>query len=1110
MIANTFIKRPVTAIVISLVLIIAGLICLDNLAVDQYPNISPPSVSVSGSYTGADAQTVEQTVVTPIEEQVNGTPGMEYMQSTSTNSGGMNVRVTFGIGTNVHIAALNVQNRVGIASPELPSVVSKLGVNIRASNPDMLMLVAIYSPKGTHNVTFLDNYTSTYIQDAILRVSGVGDVTARADQFSMRVWLNPDKMAAYSITPADVVAALNSQNQYVAAGSVGSPPQKSSQAFETGILVNGMLSKAGQYQKIIVKTDPTTGHMVYLKDIARVELGKFTFSSNSFIDGHRTSVLQIFQTPGSNALQTADNVYNELKILKRSFPSDIDYAVPFESITIIKVSMQEVLGTLLKALALVAMVVFLFLQNWRSTIIPIVAIPVSIMGTFCFFIPLGFTINTLTMFGFVLAIGIVVDDAIIVVEAVQHYIDEQHMSPKEATYHAMKEISAPVVAIALILASVFVPVGFIPGIVGRLYQQFAITIAISVMISAFVALSLTPALCTLLLRPSHHESHSKGIIGTVSGWADKFFNWFNHLFDWLTIKYANGVKKCIKYYWLVLLVLAGICAGTYVMFIKKPSGFVPSEDGGRLYITYQLPDASSTAQSVAVMQKLMKIISSTPGILHYTASSGFNILNGGATSNSGSMFIMLKPWDERTTPQTSLQGITMAIKKKVARAGIKNATVVVIQPPPIRGIGIAAGFAIQIEQGNSTDDIHAFEKAVHKFVSVAQKNPASSTAFCYFSAHTPSYDLTVDREKCEKLGINISDVFSTMQAYMGSLFVNNFTLYNRTYHVVVQADTSFRTLISNMDKFYVRNSAKQMVPLSTVISYKATIAPPLISHFNIFRSAEVDGAIPEGYSSGQSLNALREAAKTLPRGYTYEFSGLSYEEIKAGSITVYIFMFSIIFVFLFLAALYESWSVPFSVLLAVPISAFGAILALTINIPLTNNVYAQIGLITLIGLSAKNAILIVEFAKIRVDRGEELIESTIEAVRLRLRPIIMTSMAFILGVLPLALATGAGAASRNTIGWTVLGGMIASSTISIFIVPVLFVVFTKFSYGKKQLAWLQENHEMLMEKARQVESANIDPELEYDIAESHAQNKADREAKGHTAPQNPKRGKKKP
>ena len=1087
MIANTFIKRPVTAIVISLVLVIAGLICLDNLAVDQYPDISPPSVSVSASYTGADAETVEQTVATPIEEQVNGTPGMEYMQSSSTNSGGVSVRVTFDVGTNVHIAALNVQNRVGIAGPALPAVVSKLGVNIRASNPDQLLLIALYSPKGTHNITFIDNYTSTYIQDAILRVAGVGDVSARADQFSMRIWMNPDKMASYSLTPADVSAALNAQNVYVAAGSVGSPPQLSSQSFETGILVKGMLSKASDYEKIIVKTNPATGQMVYLKDIARVELGKFTFASNSFVDGHRASLLQVYQSPGANALQTADNIYKELAILKKSFPADIDYTIPYESVTIIKVSMEEVLGTLLKALGLVAVVVFLFLQNWRSTIIPIVAIPVSILGTFIFFIPLGFTINTLTMFGFVLAIGIVVDDAIIVVEAVQHYIDEQHMSPKEATYQAMKEISAPVIAIALILASVFVPVGFIPGIVGRLYQQFAITIAISVIISAFVALSLTPALCTLLLRPSHHEK---------ANWMDKFFNWFNGWFDRVTVKYANGVRHCIKYAKFVVIILLCICVGTYLLFKSKPSGFVPSEDGGRLFVTYQLPDASSTAQSVAVMEKLMKIVGSTDGVLHYAASSGFNILSGGASSNSGSMFLMLKPWDERTTPQTMVPGIMDVMRKKFAKAGIKNASVVVIQPPPIRGIGIAAGFSMQIEQGNSTDDIHAFEKAVHKFVAVAQKIPASSTAFSYFSAHTPSYDLSVDREKCEKLGINISDVFSTMQAYMGSLFVNNFTLYNRTYHVVIQADTAYRAVIANMDKYYVRNQKGQMVPLSTVISYKPTAAAPLITHFNIFRSAEVDGSIPEGYSSGQSIDALKEAAKSLPRGYTYEFSGLSYQELQAGSLTIYIFMFSIVFVFLFLAALYESWSVPFSVMLAVPISAFGAIVALTLNSSLTNNVYAQIGLITLIGLSAKNAILIVEFAKIRVDQGEPLLQSTLEAVRLRLRPIIMTSMAFILGVLPLALATGAGGASRNTIGWTVLGGMIASSTISIFVVPVLFVIFTRVSYGKKQLAWLKAHRDDLLEKARRAEAQNIDPELEYDIAHAHEQNKADRARSG--------------
>lgn len=1089
MIANTFIKRPVTAIAISVVMMIAGAICLFNLAIDQYPNITPPVVSVSGQYTGADAQTVEQTVAIPIEEQVNGTPGMEYMTSTNTNSGNMGISVTFNIGTNVHIAALNVQNRVGIAQPSLPAVVSKLGLTVRARNPSMLMMIAVYAPKGTHNITFLDNYANIFIQDALLRVPGVGDINTRTDPFSMRIWMNPDKMASYGVTTQDVQAALNAQNVQVAAGSAGAPPQLSHQTFELGILVNGQLHKAEEYEKVVVRTNPSTGAMVYLRDIARVELGKFTFSSNSFVDGKRASYIQVYQTPGSNALATADAVYAEMENLKKTFPIDVDYKVPFESITIIKVSMQEVFMTLLQALGLVAVVVFLFLQNWRSTLIPILAIPVSILTTFCFFIPLGFTINTLTMFGFVLAIGIVVDDAIIVVEAVQHFIDKEHMSPKEATYHAMKEISAPVVAIALILASVFVPVGFIPGIVGRLYQQFAITIAISVVLSAFIALSLTPALCTLLLRPSHVDQKSK--------YLNKFFFWFNTKFENITIKYTSGVKRSIIGAKYIVILLLCICVATFFLFKFKPSGFIPVEDDGRLYVTYQLPEASSTFQSVAVMNQLMKIVGSTPGVNHFAALSGLNILNGGTNSNNGTIFVMLKPWDERKTASTRIPGLLNVIKARIAKAGIKNASIVVIPPPPIRGIGQAAGFSMQIEQGNTTDDVHKFEAEVKKFVAAAHKVPAISTAFSYYSAHTPSYNLTVDRQKCQKLGVNISDVFTTMQAFMGSLFVNNFTLYNRTFHVVVQADTTFRAAIGNINKYYVRNQAGQMLPLGTLISYQPTETAPLIQHFNIFRSAEVDGAIPQGYSSGQAIDALTTLAKkNLPRGYTFEFSGLSYEEIKAGSATIYIFLFSITFVFLFLAALYESWSVPFSVMLAVPISAFGAILTLFLIPTLTNNVYAQIGLITLIGLSAKNAILIVEFAKVRVDRGEALVKSTLEAVSLRLRPIIMTSLAFILGVMPLVLASGAGAVARKTIGFTVLGGMIASSTISIFIVPVLFVLFTRFSYGKKQLAYLQEHHEDLLAKAAKVESQNIDPELEYDIRQAHAENKADRHHAG--------------
>ena len=1103
MIANTFIKRPVTAIVISIVLIISGTICIFNLAVDQYPNISPPSVSISGSYTGADAQTVEQTVAIPIEEQVNGTPGMEYMQSTNTNSGNMNISVTFNIGTNVHISALNVQNRVGIATPLLPAVVSSLGMTVRARNPSQLMMIAIYSPKGSHNITFLDNYTNIFVEDALLRVPGVGDINTRTDQFSMRIWLNPDKMAAYGLMPSDVTAALNAQNVYVAAGSVGGTPQATSQSFELNVLPNGQLQKAEQYEKVVVKTIPDSsgsaasgGRLVYLKDVARVELGKFTFSSNSFVDNKRASYLMVYQAPGSNALETANNVYAELEKLKKFFPSDVDYKVPFESVTIIKVSINEVLGTLLKALGLVALVVLLFLQNLRSTLIPILAIPVSILGTFCAFIPLGFTINTLTMFGFVLAIGIVVDDAIIVVEAVQHYIDEKGMSAKEATYHAMKDISAPVVAIALILAAVFVPVGFIPGIVGRLYQQFAITIAISVVLSAFIALSLTPALCSLLLRPSN--------LSKKSNFVDRFFLAFNNWFGRVTNSYARGVKNCIKWSRYVIIILVCICVGTVILFKNKPSGFIPPEDDGRLYVTYQLPEASSTAASVEVITKLMKIVSETPGVGHFAALSGLNILNSGTNSNNGTIFVMLKPWEQRSVPEEQVPGILNVVKKRIAAAGIKNANVVVIPPPPIRGIGQAAGYSMQIEQGNTSDDIHQFETVVKKFIAACKKNPAVATAFSYYSAHTPSYNLTVDRDKCQKLGVSISDVFNTMQAYMGSLFVNNFTLYDRTFHVVIQADTAFRALISNMNKYYVRNSMAQMVPLSTLIKYEPIETAPLITHFNIFRSAEVDGSTPPGYSTGQGIEALKQiAAKVLPQGYTYEFSGLSYEEIRAGTTTVYIFAFSIVFVFLFLAALYESWSVPFSVMLAVPISAFGAILALTLVPKLTNNVYAQIGLITLIGLSAKNAILIVEFAKVRVDRGEPILQSTLEAVKLRLRPIIMTSMAFILGVLPLVLATGAGAVARNTIGLAVLGGMLASTSLSIFIVPVLFVLFTRLSYGKKQLEWLKAHHDELMEMAAKVEAQNIDPELEYDIAMAHEKDDPAKGGKGGPAKEGP-------
>jgi HAE1 family hydrophobic/amphiphilic exporter-1 len=650
------------------------------------------------------------------------------------------------------------------------------------------------------------------------------------------------------------------------------------------------------------------------------------------------------------------------------------------------------------------------------------------------------------MFGFVLAIGIVVDDAIVVVEAVQHYIDTEGLSAKEATARALADISGPVIAIALILAAVFVPVGFIPGIVGRLYQQFAITIAISVLISAFVALSLTPALCMMLLKPHHIHKDSKGL--------NKFFYKFNEGFRWLNLNYTLGVKGWVRRAPLVLILLACIVAGDIFLFKSKPTGFIPTEDDGRVYVSYEIPEAGSTTRSLTALDSMMHLAQSVPGVLHTAALGGLNILTGGSKSNSGTIFMQLKPWDERKEKSQQLMGVIAELNKRFAT--IKEAKIVVIPPPAIPGLGNAGGFSIQLEQRQSNDDIKTFAGVVNNFVAEANKQPEIAGAFTFFSAHTPGYQVDVDRDKCKKLGLNLADVYNTMQMYMGSTYINQLTIYGRNFYVVAQADTSFRNDISNIGKYYVKNAAGEMIPLSTVVSYKVTESAPLIPHFNIYRSAEVDGNAKQGFSSGQAIQALeRTAAKVLPEGYGYEFSGLSLQEIKSGSSAVYIFALSIVFVFLFLAALYESWSVPFSVLLAVPIGVFGAILCLTLIPRLTNNVYAQIGLITLIGLSAKNAILIVEFAKERVDRGMGIVPATLDAVKLRLRPILMTSIAFILGVLPLALASGASSVARNTIGWTVLGGMIAATSLAIFIVPVLFVVITRLTYGKKKLEELR-------------------------------------------------------
>lgn len=1049
MIANIFIRRPNTAIVISLIIVILGIVSITSLPVSQYPDITPPVVQVSANYIGADAQTVEQTVATPIESQVNGVPGMAYMQSNSTSNGSMGMSVTFDIGTNIDIAALDVENRVNSALPVLPAEVRNLGVTVRKRTPSILMVVAIYSPKNTHGIKYVDNYTNIFIRDALLRVKGVGDVFTRADPFGMRIWLNPEKMAHLGLTAGDVIQAVQEQNVQVAAGTVGSTPQSKNQPFEYTAFVEGRLTSEKEFGNIIIKTNTADGSIVYLRDVARIELGKFSYSGSSYVDGRISSFLLVFQLPGSNAMETAEGIYTEMDKLSKSFPPDMTYEIPFEAVSVVRVSIQEVIKTLSIALLLVVLVVFIFLQSWRATLIPILAIPVSIIGTFTFFAPLGFTINTLTLFGLVMAIGIVVDDAIIVVEAIQHYIDDKHLTPKEAAFKAMQDISGPVVAIALILAAVFVPVGFIPGIVGKLYQQFAITIAISVLLSAFVALTLTPALSSLMLIPKAKVRHGEGL--------KRSFGLFNRLFEKSLNTYSSSVKKVINYSRYVVILLVLVIFGTIALFKNKPTSFIPTEDDGRLYITFELPEAASTARTVEVLDKIMHTLDNVKGVAHYAAIAGLNVITFSVKSNAGTIFCQLKPWDQRKQKSEQLQGMIAQLYGRFA--AIPEARIIVIAPPAIPGLGSTGGFSFVLQQRESNDDIKGFQNVVMNFMIAANKRPEIGNAFTFFTANTPGYKITVDREKCKKLGVRISDVFNTLQTYMGSIYINDFTIYGRDFRVMAQADTTFRDKITAIDKYYVRNNTGEMIPLGNFVSYKIIESAPLISHYNLYRSTEFDGDAAKGYSSGQAIEALREtAAQVLPAGYGYEFSGLSHEEIEAGSKSVLIFSISILFVFLFLTALYESWSVPFSILLAVPLGAFGAILSLTLVPRLSDNVYAQIGLITLIGLAAKNAILIVEFAKKRVDSGMELIKATLEAIQLRLRPILMTSLAFVFGISPLVFAAGAGAVARQTIGFTVLGGMLAATFIGIFMVPVLFVVITRITYGKAKLEELQKNY----------------------------------------------------
>ncbi|MEN9476891.1 MAG: hypothetical protein RLZZ300_1032 [Pseudomonadota bacterium] len=1011
----------VTAIVLTLCGIIAGI----SLPIAQYPQITLPTIRVSAVYPGASAEVVEQAIAQPIEEQVNGVEGMLYMSSSSSGNGGYNLDITFGLENNADIAAVQVQNRSSQANARLPSEAISAGITTKKQTPDVLMYLALVSPNGTYDELFLANYATINVVEAIKRIKGVGNVSLFGAEFGMRLWLRPDRMASLGVTPSDIYRAIQEQNAQAPAGQVGQMPAPKTQQFQYGVEVRGRLSEVSEFEEIIVRAKPD-GSFVRVRDVARVELGAKDYVFQSRLNGQPAAAFSINLTPDASALETAGLINAELKSLSTSFPADLSYDVVLDNTVFVKASLNEVVHTFFEALLLVLVVVFLFLQNWRATVIPMLAVPVSLVGTFAAFTLLGFTINTLTLFGMVLAIGIVVDDAIVVVEAVEHHMEHSGLNARDATLRAMEEVSGPVVAIALILAAVFVPVAFLGGISGVMYKQFAITVAVSTVLSAFVALSLTPALCALMLKPKDKNQRP--------GLAGRFFGGFNRVFERLTDSYGRKVQTLIRRSLLSLLMLGILIFAAFGLMNKVPGGFVPSEDQGYFLGSVQLPAAASLNRTEIVTTKVDAILKSHEAVDKRLIINGYNILNGAPQSDSALFVATLKPWAERSTD--SLKTVIMGTYLQAAK--LPEAIILAFNPPPIPGLGSTGGFSFKL-QDRSGGTPQELAKVADDFMAAARQRPEIGSIYSKFNPRTPAYRLAVDREKAKKLGVPISDVTNALQTFLGGLNVNDFSRFGRTYKVTMQAEPEYRSDIQGIGLFHVRNGDNQMIPLSTLVTPMPTSAPTVLERYNLYRTAELGGNPGAGYSSGDAIAAMEDvAATTLPAGYGFEWSGISRQEKESAGKAPIVFGLAIVFVFLFLAALYESWAVPFAVLFAVPLGVFGAMLGLWLT-GLTNNIYAQIGLILLIGLAAKNAILIVEFAKMKREEGEDAVSAAIAAAKLRLRPIIMTSFAFILGVVPLIIASGAGAAARVSMGITVFAGMLAATLLAIFMVPVLFV-----------------------------------------------------------------------
>jgi len=1034
--ARFFINRPIVAMVISIVMLIVGIVAIVSLPVAQFPNIVPPEIQVRATYTGADAQTIEQSVATPIEQQMSGVDGMNYMQSVNANNGSMVLTVNFDIATEPNTDQILAQMRTMQANSQLPSDVINAGVTVQKSTAAPLLVFAVYSPNGTYDSTFLANYANINLNDQFTRVGGIASVTVfGAGQYAMRFWVRPDQLAKLGVTIPEILDAVRAQNTVNPAGQVGAEPVPAGQEFTYAVRAQGRMQTEEEFGDISIRAN-NDGSVIKLRDVARIELGAQVYNLKGRLDGKAAAVICLYQTPGSNALAAAKGAKDLMKQLGERFPKDLTYAVALDTTLPVTEGISEIMHTLVEAIVLVILVVFLFLQGWRATLIPLLAVPVSLVGTFMLFPALGFSINTLSLFGLVLAIGLVVDDAIVVVEAVEHHI-ERGLSPKEATFKAMEEVTGPVIAIAVILAAVFVPTAFIPGITGRLYQQFAVTIAVSVIISAFNALTLSPALSALLLRPKVRGN----------GLMQKFYDGFNRMFGAATSGYVGVCRVLARKSMLSLLLLGFSVVAVVMLGQRVPGGFLPEEDQGYVYALVQLPNAASLQRTDEAARKVEQIAMQTPGVKYVTSVIGLNLLSSVQNTYSAFFFITLKDWKDRTAPEENYKAILGALNRKLY--GLSEGVGFAFSPPAIPGVGTAGGVTFLL-QDRAGRDINFLSGNVKTFMEAARKRPEIGNVTTTFLPTVPQMFAAVDRDKTLKHGVALNDVYRTLQTFMGGSFINYFNRFGRQWQVFLQADGEFRQRAEDVGQFYVRNKDGEMVPLSAITNIKPITGPEFTTRVNLYRSAQLNVTANPGFSSSQAMAALEETFKeVMPQEMGFTYTGMSFQEKKAqeGVSPGVIFGLSLLFVFLILAAQYESWSLPFSVLLGTPIAVFGAFAALWVG-GYENNVYAQIGLVMLIGLAAKNAILIVEFAKMEYEKGRPLLEAALEGARLRLRPILMTSFAFILGCVPLAKASGAGALSRQIMGFAVIGGMLAASFIAIFITPALYAMVEKLS-GRK-------------------------------------------------------------